>query len=181
MHKTSWLVLLFRVPAQPSRHRVAIWRELRRAGAVQLTPGSWTLPNQPTAMPTIDRVRAIVESAEGGELTVLEADGHTDTDTARLEQLFLTARQAEWEEFVRDSDKLLAEIEHEIAKQKLTLAELEEEEQSLERLRRWHRELKLRDIVGAPAAATADSRLAACETAIADFERRVFEAIGHSL
>src|SRR3954452_22881933 len=29
-----WLVLVVRVPADPSRHRVAVWRELRRAGAV---------------------------------------------------------------------------------------------------------------------------------------------------
>jgi hypothetical protein len=31
-----WLVLAVRVPAEPSRHRVAVWRELRRTGAVPL-------------------------------------------------------------------------------------------------------------------------------------------------
>jgi hypothetical protein len=45
-----------------------------------------------------------------------------------------------------------AEIDKEIAKKKFTLAELDEEEQSLERLRRWHRELRLRDALGAPSA-----------------------------
>jgi hypothetical protein len=24
----EWIVLLYRVPAEPSRHRVAVWREL---------------------------------------------------------------------------------------------------------------------------------------------------------
>jgi hypothetical protein len=36
---------------------------------------------------------------------------------------------------------------------KFTLAELEEEEQSLERLRRWYRDIRARDVFGAPDAA----------------------------
>lgn len=35
---------------------------------------------------------------------------------------------------------------------KLTLAELEEDKQSLDRLRRWHRELALRDVFHTPSA-----------------------------
>jgi hypothetical protein len=35
----EWIVLLVRLAAEPSRHRVAVWRELRRAGAVSLGPG----------------------------------------------------------------------------------------------------------------------------------------------
>ena len=31
-----WVVLLARVAAEPSRHRVAVWRELRRLGAVAI-------------------------------------------------------------------------------------------------------------------------------------------------
>ncbi len=29
-----WALLLVRMPAEPARHRMALWRELRRAGAV---------------------------------------------------------------------------------------------------------------------------------------------------
>jgi hypothetical protein len=29
----SWRVITYRLPAEPSRHRVAVWRELRRLGA----------------------------------------------------------------------------------------------------------------------------------------------------
>ena len=74
--------------------------------------------------------------------------------------------------------KFLAEIDREIAKGKLTLAELDEEEQSLERLRRWHRELRLRDLLGAPSAAGADQRLKDCEAKLEDYTQRVFRAVG---
>jgi len=31
-----WLVVVIRLPANPSRHRVGVWRELRRVGAIPL-------------------------------------------------------------------------------------------------------------------------------------------------
>ena len=40
-------MLIVRLPAEPSRHRVAVWRELRRAGAVPLGQGCWAVPEVP--------------------------------------------------------------------------------------------------------------------------------------
>ncbi|NUR98088.1 MAG: hypothetical protein HOV67_22890, partial [Kribbellaceae bacterium] len=42
-----WLVLVVRIPAEPSRHRVAVWRELRKAGALSLGQGVWAVPELP--------------------------------------------------------------------------------------------------------------------------------------
>jgi hypothetical protein len=70
-----------------------------------------------------------------------------------------------------------AEIDKEIAKKKFTLAELDEEEQSLERLRRWHRELRLRDALGAPSATEAADQLRKSEARLEDYTQRVFEAL----
>src|SRR5258705_5394138 len=36
-----WLVLVVRVPADPSRHRVAVWRELRRGRGGLFGAGGW--------------------------------------------------------------------------------------------------------------------------------------------
>lgn len=60
---------------------------------------------------------------------------------------------------------------------KLTLAELDEEEQSLERLRGWYRELKLRDIIGVPAATVAEQRLEHCAERLEDYAERVYRAV----
>jgi hypothetical protein len=51
-----------------------------------------------------------------------------------------------------------AEIAGEIAKEKFTLAELDEEEQNLDRLKRWYRELRHRDLFGARSAPVAERR-----------------------
>lgn len=171
-----WLVLVVRVPADPSRHRVAVWRELRRIGALSLGQGTWAVPDVPGFAGGVTRVIELARRGEG-EVVVLDATGHTEQDGARLEALFTAERTEEWTEFLADCAKFDAEIDKEIRNHKLTMAELEEEEQSLERLRRWHRELKARDVFGAPTAAEADQRLKHCAERLADYTERVFHAL----
>jgi hypothetical protein len=171
-----WLVLVVRVPAEPSRHRVAVWRELRRAGAVPLGQGCWAVPDVPAVGDRIARAAELARRGDG-EVVVLQAAGRGQADVARLEQLFTEARQAEWAEFLADCGKFDAEIDAEIAKGKFTLAELEEEEQSLDRLRRWHRELATRDVFGAPNADQAGQQLKHCTERLADYTDRVFRAV----
>ena len=68
------------------------------------------------------------------------------------------------------------ELAHEVAIEKFTLAELDEEEQNLDRLRRWYRELRTRDLFGAPSAARAEQRLKACVESLEQFAEQVYEA-----
>jgi hypothetical protein len=171
-----WLVLVVRVPAEPSRHRVGVWRELRRTGAVPLGQGCWAVPEVPAVSDGV--ARAVELAGRGaGEVLVLRAAGRDEADAARLEQVFAEAREAEWAEFIADCGKFGAEIDAEIAKSKFTLAELEEEEQSLERLRRWHRDLAARDVFGTPGAAEAAGRLKHSTEKLAGYTERVFRAI----
>jgi hypothetical protein len=171
-----WVVLVVRIPATPSRHRVAVWRELRRIGAVSLGQGAWLAPDAPVFAEGITRVTELARRG-AGEVLVLDAVGRGETDAGRLGELFTAERQDEWLEFIADCGKFDAEIDKEIGKAKFTLAELEEEEQSLERLRRWHRDLKARDVFGAPAAADADVQLKHCTERLEDYTLRVFAAL----
>lgn len=168
-------MLLVRVPAQPSRHRVAVWRELRRVGAVSLGQGSWAVPDVPAFT---DGVARAVELAErgGGELVVLSAAGREERDAARMQALFTADRAAEWTEFLADCGKFDAEIDKELRIQKLTLAELEEE-QSLERLRRWYRDLRARDVFGSPGALEAEQQLKHCTERLEHYTEQVFAAL----
>ncbi|MFD4653616.1 Chromate resistance protein ChrB [Streptomyces sp. NPDC058441] len=173
---TQWVVLVLRLPSQPSRHRVAVWRELRRVGALSLGQGVWAVPEVPVFADGVQRALELTERANG-EAIVLRASGREADDAARFQALFTAAREEDWAEFVADCSKYEAEIDKEIRTAKFTLAELEEEEQSLERLRRWHRDLKARDVFGAPGAAAAEQRLAECTRRCEDYTERVFTAL----
>lgn len=171
-----WLVLLVRIPAEPSRHRVAVWRELRKAGALSLGQGVWAVPELPVFEAALQRTAELVERAEGA-VTMLEAAGKNAADGERLRALYDEARRADWTEFLRDCGKFEEEIAKEIRIEKFTLAELEEEEQSLERLRRWHRDLTGRDVFGTPESAEATARLKDCVARCEEYAELVFGAL----
>ncbi|MER5205498.1 Chromate resistance protein ChrB [Streptomyces sp. NPDC002825] len=169
----DWLLLLVRLPAQPSRHRVAVWRELRKVGALSLGQGVWAVPDVPVFAEGIRRAVELTERAEG-EAVTLAASGRGAQDETRLRAMFTAARSDDWREFLADCDKFEHEIAKEIRIAKFTLAELEEEEQSLERLRRRHRDLTARDVFGAPEAPEARERLRRCTEVCEDYAERVF-------
>lgn len=171
-----WLILVIKLPPEPSKHRVAVWRELRKVGALSLGQGIWAVPDVQAFTGGVQRALELTERAEGQAVT-LQGSGRGPEDASRLESLFTAARSEDWTEFLADCGKFEAEIAKEITVAKFTLAELEEEEQSLERLRRWHRDLTARDVFGAPQAAEAAERLKQCTAACEDYAERVFRAL----
>lgn len=169
----SWLIVTYRLPADPSRHRVAVWRELRKAGALPLQQATWVVPDRSDFAQVVAAVVSLVHAA-GGEVFVFRA-APTDGDAeARLEQSFTAEREAEWEEFLAECGKFDREIDKEIRIGKFTAAELDEEEQNLERLRRWSRDLRRRDVFVAPSWEEAERRLKGCEERLEDFAERVY-------
>lgn len=165
------------MPAEPARHRIALWRELRRLGAVALGQGSWALPDLPATRAALPALRSRAAAGQGS-LLVLAAHGHDDLDVAHLEQTYRSAREQEWAEFVADCGKYLAELDREHRQAKYTLAELDEEEHSLDRLRRWYRELRARDLLATPAAADADQQLKACTESFEHYAETVYATLG---
>ena len=170
----DWLLLTYRLPAEPSRHRVAVWRELRRVGAVSLQQATWALPRRSEFLDALDRAVEIIERADG-EVLVFEAVPRGEAMRARLETLFNEEREAEWAEFLAECTKFEREIDKEIRIEKFTAAELDEEEQNLERLRRWFRELRARDLFATGAQPEAESRLKVCTERLEDYAEQVFE------
>lgn len=172
----QWIVVLARMPSEPARHRIAVWRQLRQAGAVPVGQGAWALPDLPPTQSVIRRIQSQAAAA-GGDLVILHAQGRSREDAERLEALYRTQREQEWAEFRADCDKYLAELDREVAQQKLTLAELEEEEQSAERLRRWYRDLRARDLLGTPDASAALDHLKRCVNRLEEYAELVYSAM----
>jgi hypothetical protein len=171
-----WVVLVVRLPGGPSRHRVAVWRELRGVGAISLGGGAWAAPATGAFLPGLGRVAEMVIDA-GGEVLDLEVTPRGDRTAGRLETAFNEARQAEWVEFCSECDKFVDEIAKEQRIGKLTVAELDEEEHSLDRLRHWWRDLKARDAFNLPIAAEAETNLKNCVQVLEDYADKVYAAV----
>jgi hypothetical protein len=175
--REAWTVLIVRVPSEPSRHRVAVWRELRRVGAVQLGQGSWALPDAPPFAGFVDRIIALVAEHEG-EVLALKSGAADEITAQRIRGLYDEARRAEWAEFVSECGKCVAELDKEVRNEKFTLAELDEEEQNVDRLRRWHRELRARDVFDSVHESEIQQHLDTCTTKLEHFTTLVYSAVG---
>ena len=125
----------------------------------------------------LERVGELVSRAEGS-LLVFDVEP-VDQTAESLERNYTEQREAAWIEFISECGKFDAEIDREFAKEKFTLAELDEEEQNLDRLKRWHRELSFRDHFGANSAAQAEERLRAAAESLERFAEAVFSAREH--
>jgi len=175
----DWVVLAYRLPTEPSRHRVAVWRELRRVGAVSLQQATWAVPARREFIEAVDRAVDLIQRGDG-DVIVFDAAPRDETASARLEAMYTDDRESEWTEFIAECGKFEREIAKEIRIKKFTTAELDEEEQNLERLRRWFRELRMRDVFGAPSRDEAERRLKDCTESLEDYAERVFEHGGTS-
>lgn len=167
---------MIKLPAEPSRHRGAVWRKLRGIGALSLGQGVRAVPEVPVFAEGIARALELTEHS-GGRAVTLNASGRGPEDAARFQAVFTAARSEDWTEFLADCGEFEAETAKEIRVAKFTPAEPEEEEQSLERLRRRHRDLTARDVFGAPETAQAAARLKRCTTICQDHAERVFHAL----
>lgn len=171
----NWVVVLVQLPSDPSRHRVAVWRELRKGGAVPVGAGTWAMPSSPVFQPALDRAGTLCRRG-GGTLAVLDTEPRDEASERVLRDAFTAARLDEWAEFTSECGKFESELTGEGEKAKFTLGALEEQEQSLDRLRRWYRDLRKRDVLQLPEAKAAQRRLHACEALLNDYADRVYES-----
>lgn len=66
MHR--WRLLLYKVPSEPSARRVAIWRKLKRLGAILLHDAVWVLPDTPVTREQFQWLAAEIAELEGEAL-----------------------------------------------------------------------------------------------------------------
>ena len=171
----GWRIITYRLPSEGvSSQRVAVWRELRRVGAVALQSATWAVPVGDGFNEGVDKAVRLVERADG-QAFVLDVDPDSQS-LGQLEALYSAERDEEWAEFTSECGKAIEELANEVAKEKFTLAELDEEEHNVERLRRWYRELRAKDLFGAPLVAAAEARLKEASEALDDFATRVYQA-----
>jgi hypothetical protein len=170
----GWLLLTYKLPADRSSARVAVWREVRRSGALQLQKSVVAFPDTDDFRTAVTRVRATIGEV-GGSVLALRAQPLGGEDDARLEAAWNEARSAEYTELATECEKLVAEIDKEFAKEKFTLAELDEEEAELEKLKSWHGRIRARDVYECEPAGEAEAALNRAEEAVSRYTTAVFD------
>jgi len=93
--KLTWLLLLLRLPATHKAVRVAIWRKLKKSGAIQIQTSTYILPDEPARYEAFQWLTQEVRSA-GGDATLVHAREIEGLSNEKLIELFNTARAKEY-------------------------------------------------------------------------------------
>ena len=175
MNAQNWLLLTYKVPPEPAKKRIALWRKLNGMGAVYLQNGVCLLPK------TDDHTRRlkIIENEineMAGDSVLLETVALDRAQEDKVIARFKADRDEEYKELLGKCADFEAEIAHETEVQHFTYAELEENDVDLKKLLSWLEKIAKLDFYGATLAAEAAERLKGCEALLDAYAQRVFDA-----
>lgn len=175
MSASNWLLITYKVPAEPTSKRIALWRRLKAMGAVYLQSGVCLLPKTDDH---VRRLKMIENDIAGmaGDCVILETVALDRAQEDKVVARFKADRDDQYREFIGRCADFEAEIAHEVAIQKFTYAELEEEDSDLKKLQRWLEKIRKLDFYGAQLAEVAATRLQECEAILDAYAKQVFEA-----
>ncbi|MGE5248878.1 MAG: Chromate resistance protein ChrB [Bacteroidota bacterium] len=170
----EWLLFTAQLPASPSSLRVMVWRRMKAAGALSLQNGVWLLPRgkeqERLARELLARLQQQGASGQLFGVTALSPDGEKD-----LLRRFRGLRDEEYSELIERCEALVAELAKETRKRKFTFAELEENEDGVEKLEAWLGRISARDAVGGERAPEAARAMESARKMVEAFAERVYE------
>jgi hypothetical protein len=162
--KGRWILLIHQIPTNPPYLRVKIGRRLAKVGAVALKNSVYILPQSESSFEDFQWLRReIVE--EGGEATVVEAEFVEGLSVEDAEDLFRSARDAEYSEVAEELRGL-----NKKAKRQLSQAIQSELGTAALRIERQLQEITAVDFFGASGREIAAGLLGALRARIAPSE-----------
>jgi hypothetical protein len=129
---TSWLLLLFSLPTNRNTERVAVWRRLRKMGAVQIKTSTYLLPDEPAQYEQFQWLAQQIRDY-GGDSTLVRAQEIEGLTKEKVVAIFNDARE-------KDYAQLRKLLQNFIARR--TKMGAEEAAADLERLTRQFREIR---------------------------------------
>ncbi len=167
----GWLVLIYRVPPEPTRLRSTVWRRIKSLGAIYLQNSAAALPASVATERALRKLRREIIEMSGTAvlLSCSVLAGEPDVRKA-----FQAARNDEYEEIVDKCEDFLQQVKKEYTANHFTYAELEENEVDLVKLRNWFAKIIDRDVFGASGRAACEQFLERCEQSLEAYAARVY-------
>jgi hypothetical protein len=167
----GWLLLVYRVPSEPTRLRAAVWRRIKSLGAIYLQNSAAALPASVSAERALRKLRSEILDMSG---TAMLLSCSVLAGEQEIRASFQSARNDEYAEIVDKCEDFLGQVDKEYAAAHFSYAELEENEVDLVKLKNWLQKVSDRDVFGASRRAAAHAALAVCEDKLEGYAARVY-------
>jgi hypothetical protein len=143
----SWALLVFTLPREPSAPRVAVWRKLKKLGAILLHDSVWVLPAQPALLEHFRWLAAEIRESSGEALVWVAQQGLPGQDNALVAQ-FRAQAESDYQAILDALDGSKSDAKDESPAERASLA-------------RRYQQIRARDYFHAPTGELARARLEA--------------------
>jgi len=167
----GWLLLIYRVPPEPTRLRSTVWRRIKSLGAIYLQNSVAALPASPANERSLRKLRREIVDMSG---TAILLTANALAGEAEVRGAFVTARNEEYAEIVDKCEDFLRQVQKEYDENHFTYAELEENEEDLVKLKNWFAKIVDRDVFRADLRPATERALETCEQSLEAYAARVY-------
>lgn len=95
----KWLLLIYKIPREPSAGRVHVWRKLKQLGAIALQDAAWVLPHTSRTRELFQWLSAEI-TEHGGDAILFDANEAYATDSESLQKQFIEPVDSEYREIL---------------------------------------------------------------------------------
>lgn len=169
------MILAYRVPAKPTAGRVAVWRLLKKIGAIYLQQSVCAFPDNSVVRRDLAPILVRITGAEG-EYHLLPLRKLDPKEEIKLIRQFQEQTSNHYQEIIENCEvNFTKEIEFEKFRRNFTYEEAEEIRLEFEKIRAWFDRVSQRDWFGASNRKEALDWIGRCERMLEEFEAKVFE------
>ena len=165
MKPEEWSLLVYRIPPQPTRLRLQIWRRLQKMGVVYLQNAVCLLPARPDLVENMEYVAAMIEEMGGTCFLFLAKTALPGADE-RLHEEFSILADTRLQEIIERLDRVETDLDSAVSP-----ASLERGEEELKRERIAYLRVRRLAYFGSTKEQEVDSRLESLKQALDEMYR----------
>jgi spermidine/putrescine-binding protein len=105
MAEYEWIVLVYKVPSEPSKYRATVWREIKRLGGVYLQNGVAIFPDIDDVSLNVSALALQIRSMDGTE-HMFFTQSTTQNQSDELIRMFQDARTTEYNDIAPDIETI---------------------------------------------------------------------------
>ncbi|MFB5193183.1 Chromate resistance protein ChrB [Alicyclobacillus fastidiosus] len=110
MTQIDWIVLIYKVPSEPTKYRANIWREVKRLGGIYLQNGVCVFPDLDDVPLNVRNLADMVVRYGGSEFLLI-SKFVSNYHTTELVRLFQEARDEEYQPLIAQCEQLIDQCE----------------------------------------------------------------------
>jgi hypothetical protein len=173
--QANFLLVVYRMPAKPTAGRVAVWRQLKKIGAIYLHQSVCVFIHSARTRRELQPILTRIVQASG-EYHLLPLKRPQPEEYEKLVGQFTEQTSRQYLEIVENCEiNFQKEIEFETFRNNFTYEEAEEIRVEFDKICNWFEQVKQRDWFDAPQRADAEAWLHRSEKLLEEFEAKVYE------